>query len=122
MEPTSNMNHSLLLPFVMIDDQNLEVSTGIKPTLELENDSNEFFEIDREISDAISQASKHTTERIDDVLDLSNIKNVDDQIRQTQVISSLDNMRIINNKQLTHGMNFSFNYITTLSKFLIVYY
>ncbi|UZO26040.1 uncharacterized protein OCT59_018289 [Rhizophagus irregularis] len=106
IEPTSNMNHSLLLPFVMIDNPNLEVSTGIKPTLELENDSNEFFEIDKKISDAISQTSKHTTERIDNVLDLLNIKNVDDQIRQTQVISSLDNMRIINNEQLTHDIFF----------------
>ncbi|POG67266.1 hypothetical protein GLOIN_2v1779586 [Rhizophagus irregularis DAOM 181602=DAOM 197198] len=105
MEPTSNMNHSLLLPF---------------PTLELENDSNEFFEIDREISDAISQASKHTTERIDDILDLSNIKNVDDQIQQTQVISSLDNMRIINNKQLIHDSSIRYIFPTEELNYLVM--
>ncbi|RGB37430.1 hypothetical protein C1646_756961 [Rhizophagus diaphanus] len=98
MTPTSNMNHSLLLPFVMIEDQNLKVSTGIKSTLELENNSNDEIKI----SDAISQASKYTTERIDDVFDLSNIENINDQIRQAQVISSLDNIRIINNELLTH--------------------
>ncbi|PKY24478.1 hypothetical protein RhiirB3_439054, partial [Rhizophagus irregularis] len=99
MDPTSNMNHSLLLPFVMIENQNLEVSNRIKSILELENDSNNEIEI----SDAISQASKYTTERIDDILNLSNIENIDDQIRQAQVISSLDNIRIINNELLTHG-------------------
>ncbi|CAB5180054.1 unnamed protein product [Rhizophagus irregularis] len=102
MDPTSNMNHSLLLPFVMIENQNLEVSNRIKSILELENDSNNEIEI----SDAISQASKYTTERIDDILNLSNIENIDDQIRQAQVISSLDNIRIINNELLTHGMKF----------------
>uniref|UniRef100_U9UK28 Uncharacterized protein n=1 Tax=Rhizophagus irregularis (strain DAOM 181602 / DAOM 197198 / MUCL 43194) TaxID=747089 RepID=U9UK28_RHIID len=58
MDPTSNMNHSLLLPFVIIENQNLEVSNEI------------------------NQASKYTTERIDDVLDLSNIENINYQIRQ----------------------------------------
>ncbi|PKC03959.1 hypothetical protein RhiirA5_422956 [Rhizophagus irregularis] len=104
MDPTSNMNHSLLLPFVMIENQNLEVSNRIKSILELENDSNNEIEI----SDAISQASKYTTERIDDILNLSNIENIDDQIRQAQVISSLDNIRIINNELLTHDLTIKY--------------
>ncbi|EXX66363.1 hypothetical protein RirG_124500 [Rhizophagus irregularis DAOM 197198w] len=45
MDPTSNMNHSLLLLFVMIEHQNLEVSTEIKSILELKNDLNDEIEI-----------------------------------------------------------------------------
>ncbi|PKY29498.1 hypothetical protein RhiirB3_446145, partial [Rhizophagus irregularis] len=37
----------------------------------------------------------------DDILDLSNIENIDDQI-QTQIISTLNNTRILYNEQLTH--------------------
>ncbi|PKY35197.1 hypothetical protein RhiirB3_455679 [Rhizophagus irregularis] len=73
-----------------------------------------------EISDAISQASKHTTERIDDVLDLSNIKNVDNQIQQTQVILSLDNMKIINNKQLTHDSSIRYIFPTGELNYLVI--
>ncbi|EXX72197.1 hypothetical protein RirG_071630 [Rhizophagus irregularis DAOM 197198w] len=93
--------NSLLQPFVIIEEQNLEISTGInKSSSEFGNDPNEFFEIDREISDAISQAS-HAIETVDDILDLSNIENIDDQI-QTQIISTLNNTRILYNEQLTH--------------------
>ncbi|CAB4482434.1 unnamed protein product [Rhizophagus irregularis] len=102
MKPTTNTNNSLLQPFVIIEEQNLEISTGInKLSSEFGNDPNEFFEIDREISDAISQASKHAIETVDDILDLSNIENIDDQI-QTQIISTLNNTRILYNEQLTH--------------------
>lgn len=38
----------------MIEEQNLKVSTGIKSNSEFENDLNEFFETNKEISDAIS--------------------------------------------------------------------
>jgi hypothetical protein len=62
------MNQSLLQPFVIIKEQNLEISTGIKSNLKLENNTDEFFESDRGISDAISQASKHATNEIDKFL------------------------------------------------------
>ncbi|UZO12458.1 uncharacterized protein OCT59_003995 [Rhizophagus irregularis] len=111
MKPTTNTNNSLLQPFVIIEEQNLEISTGInKSSSEFGNDPNEFFEIDREISDAISQASKHAIETVDDILDLSNIENIDDQI-QTQIISTLNNTRILYNEQLTHGIIIIFLYI-----------
>ncbi|CAB4382413.1 unnamed protein product [Rhizophagus irregularis] len=71
VKPTTNTNNSLLQLFVIIEEQNLEISTGInKSSSEFGNDPNEFFEIDREISDAISQAS-HAIETVDDILDLS---------------------------------------------------
>ncbi|CAG8472519.1 9301_t:CDS:1, partial [Funneliformis caledonium] len=41
-------------PFVIIEVQNLKISTGIKSNSELENNLDEFFEIYRKISDAIS--------------------------------------------------------------------
>ena len=44
----------------------MKVLTGIKSNLE--NNSDEFFEIDKEISDAISQVSMHTTNAINDIL------------------------------------------------------
>ncbi|UZN98741.1 uncharacterized protein OCT59_000029 [Rhizophagus irregularis] len=112
--------NSLLQPFVIIEEQNLEISTGInKSSSEFGNDPNEFFEIDREISDAISQAS-HAIETVDDILDLSNIENIDDQI-QTQIISTLNNTRILYNEQLTHGIiiNFFYTFIETFNNTLL---
>src|SRR3954468_8218437 len=61
MNSTLNTNQLLLQPFVIIEEQNLAVSTGIKSSSELENNPDKFFDVDREISDAIGQASKHTT-------------------------------------------------------------
>ncbi|PKK74174.1 hypothetical protein RhiirC2_709101 [Rhizophagus irregularis] len=121
MKPTTNTNNSLLQPFVIIEEQNLEISTGInKSSSEFGNDPNEFFEIDREISDAISQASKHAIETVDDILDLSNIENIDDQI-QTQIISTLNNTRILYNEQLTHGIIiiFFYTFIETFNNTLL---
>ncbi|CAG8479188.1 19168_t:CDS:2, partial [Racocetra persica] len=103
MNSTSNTNNSLLLLFVMIKTPNLEILTGIKSNSEFENNSNEFFKIDKEISNAISQAFKYTTKAINDIFDLLNIKDTDDQIYQTQIISILNNLtRIFNNKQVEH--------------------
>ncbi|CAG8586365.1 10890_t:CDS:2, partial [Racocetra fulgida] len=103
MNSTSSTNNSLLLPFVMIETPDLEISTGIKSNSEFENDLNKFFEIDKEISDAISQAFKYTTEAINNIFDSLNIKDTDDQIYQTQIISILNNStRIFNNEQVEH--------------------
>src|SRR5438046_10517520 len=90
MNPTSNANQLLLQPFIIIEKPNLEISTGVKSSSELENNSDEFFEIDREISDAIHQASKHATNTIDNIFNFSNIdnENISDQI---QIISTLNN-------------------------------
>jgi hypothetical protein len=107
MNSTLNTNQLLLQPFVIIEEQNLEVSTGIKSSSELENNPDKFFDVDREISDAIGQASKHATNTVD-IFNFSNIENesmIDDQNCQTQVISTLNNTtRIFHNEQLTHGM------------------
>ncbi|CAG8646242.1 10010_t:CDS:2 [Funneliformis caledonium] len=90
MNSISNANQLLLQPFIIIEESNLEVSTGVKSSLELESNSDEFFEIDRKISDAIHQTSKHTTNTIDNIFNFSNIENenIDDQI---QTISTLNN-------------------------------
>src|SRR4051812_15820386 len=68
--------NQLLQPFVIIEEhtQDLEVSTGIKSSSEPENNPDDFFEIDREISDAISQASKCITNTTDDIFNFSNIE------------------------------------------------
>ena len=64
MNSTSNANQLLLQPFIIIEEPNLEVSTGVKSSSELESNSDEFFEIDREISDAIGKLPS----MIDDML------------------------------------------------------
>ncbi|UZO25184.1 uncharacterized protein OCT59_017463 [Rhizophagus irregularis] len=90
LDMNSTPNEKLLQLFILIEEQNLEVSTGI----ELSSDNpDEFFEIDREVSDAISQASKHTTNTIDNVFNFSNIENenINDQNYQQQIISTLNN-------------------------------
>ncbi|CAG8503070.1 7571_t:CDS:2 [Racocetra persica] len=71
---TSSTNNSLLLLFVIIKIPDLEISTRIKSNSEFENDLNEFFEIDKEISYTISQAFKYTTEAINDIFDSLNIE------------------------------------------------
>ena len=99
-------NEKLLQPFILIEKQNLEVSTGVELSSEFGNNPDEFFEIDREISDAISQASKHTTNTIDNIFNFSNIENENEENYQQQIISTLNNTtRIFHNEQLTpHGM------------------
>ena len=86
MSTTQYMNHLMIQPFVLIEKQNVEISAGIEPN------SDEFFETDREISDAINQASKHASDATnDDIFNfLDNEDNTDDQIRQTQIISILN--------------------------------
>jgi hypothetical protein len=106
MNSTSNANQLLLQPFIIIEEPNLEVSTGVKSSSELESNSDEFFEIDREISNAIHQAFKHATNTIDNIFNFSNIENenIGDQI---QTILTLNNtIRNFYNayKQSTHGM------------------
>ena len=105
MNSTPDMNQ-LLQPFIIIEEQNLEVSTGIKSNSELENNPDEFFEIDREIPDAICQASKYTTNTINDIFKFSSVenKNIDDQ---TQIILTLNNTtRTFHNEQLAYGIIF----------------
>ncbi|CAG8668756.1 21_t:CDS:2 [Funneliformis caledonium] len=72
---TSIIKYLHKLPFIIIEELNLEVSTEVKLSSELESNSDEFFEIDREISDVIHQASKHTTNTIDNIFNFSNIEN-----------------------------------------------
>jgi DNA replication protein DnaD len=103
LDMNSTPNEKSLQPFILIEEQNLEVSTGI----ELSSDNpDEFFEIDREVSDTISQASKHTTNTIDNVFNFSNIENenINDQNYQQQIISTLNNTTRIFQQLTPHGM------------------
>src|SRR5437868_2158695 len=70
MNITAPNTNQLLQLFVIIEEhtQDLEVSTGIKLNSEPKNNSDDFFEIDREISDTISQTSKCITNTTDDIL------------------------------------------------------
>jgi hypothetical protein len=113
MDPIPSTNH-LLLPFVMIEKQDLKVSTEIKSNSEFENDPDEFYETDKEISNAIRQASKYATEKIDNIFNLSNIEDTDGQIYQTQIISTLNNTRIFYDEQLTQGMIFLISHLPKL--------
>ncbi|CAB4438477.1 unnamed protein product [Rhizophagus irregularis] len=67
------VNPLILQPYVLIEKQNSEISAGIEPNSEI----NEFSEINREISDAIDQASK-------------------------QIISILNAIKTYNNEEQTH--------------------
>ncbi|CAB5142108.1 unnamed protein product [Rhizophagus irregularis] len=99
----STPNEKSLQPFILIEEQNLEVSTGI----ELSSDNpDEFFKIDKEVSNVISQASKHTTNMIDNVFNFSNIENenINDQNYQQQIISTLNNTTRIFQQLTSHGM------------------
>ncbi|CAB4434731.1 unnamed protein product [Rhizophagus irregularis] len=106
LDMNSTPNEKSLQPFILIEEQNLEVSTGIELS---SNNPDEFFEIDREVSDAISQASKHTTNTIDNVFNFSNIENenINDQNYQQQIISTLNNTTRIFQQLTPH--DFSIN-------------
>lgn len=54
IDTTQHINHLKLQPYILIEKQNSEISARIKPNSEID----EFSEIDREISNAIDQASK----------------------------------------------------------------
>ncbi|PKC03284.1 hypothetical protein RhiirA5_380293 [Rhizophagus irregularis] len=103
LDMNSTPNEKSLQPFILIEEQNLEVSTGI----ELSSDNpDEFFKIDKEVSNVISQASKHTTNMIDNVFNFSNIENenINDQNYQQQIISTLNNTTRIFQQLTPHGM------------------
>ncbi|GET00274.1 hypothetical protein GLOIN_2v1774894 [Rhizophagus clarus] len=83
--------------FVLIEKQNSKISARIEPNSEID----ESFEIDREIFDAIDQASKHAANN--DIFDFLNIKdNTDDHIHQhKQIISILNTTKIYSNEGQT---------------------
>ncbi|UZO25194.1 uncharacterized protein OCT59_017472 [Rhizophagus irregularis] len=113
LDMNSTPNEKSLQPFILIEEQNLEVSTGI----ELSSDNpDEFFKIDKEVSNVISQASKHTTNMIDNVFNFSNIENenINDQNYQQQIISTLNNTTRIFQQLTSHGMISSSNRKTGL--------
>ncbi|RGB43843.1 hypothetical protein C1646_749257 [Rhizophagus diaphanus] len=55
IDTIQHVNPLILQPYVLIEKQNLEILAGIEPNSEID----EFSKINREISDAIDQASKH---------------------------------------------------------------
>ncbi|GBC46319.2 hypothetical protein GLOIN_2v1779586 [Rhizophagus irregularis DAOM 181602=DAOM 197198] len=114
LDMNSTPNEKSLQPFILIEEQNLEVSTGI----ELSSDNpDEFFKIDKEVSNVISQASKHTTNMIDNVFNFSNIENenINDQNYQQQIISTLNNTTRIFQQLTSH--DFSINrYLLPIGK------
>ncbi|CAB4438551.1 unnamed protein product [Rhizophagus irregularis] len=93
-----HVNPLILQPYVLIEKQNSEISAGIEPNSEI----NEFSEINREISDAIDQASKHAAGSNGIFDSLNSEDNTDDRIHQKQIISILNAIKTYNNEEQTH--------------------
>ncbi|CAB5193879.1 unnamed protein product [Rhizophagus irregularis] len=89
-------------PYVLIEKQNSEISAGIEPNSEID----EFSEINREISDAIDQASKHAAGSNGIFDSLNSEDNTDDRIHQKKIISILNATKTYNNEEQTHDIFF----------------
>ncbi|EXX73794.1 hypothetical protein RirG_057140 [Rhizophagus irregularis DAOM 197198w] len=98
IDTIQRVNPLILQPYVLIEKQNSEISAGIEPNSEID----EFSEINREISDAIDQASKHAAGSNGIFDSLNSEDNTDDRIHQKKIISILNATKTYNNEEQTH--------------------